>query len=73
MGQFTQNMTKKVFGDGYISWGAGKLGELTTNMATGFGKGVMKLANTQSSGEDLVEGALDVAFSFTGGSTPNHL
>ncbi|MBF0106714.1 MAG: hypothetical protein HQM16_15485 [Deltaproteobacteria bacterium] len=68
VGSTTAGMVSTVFGDGYTSWGAGKLAEMTTGMATGFGKGMLALANTQSTSEELLEGTIDVAFSFTGGS-----
>jgi hypothetical protein len=64
----TGGYIKKVWGRDTASWAAGKLGEMTSNMATGGAQGLLKLANTGSSTTDLVEGAIDVAFAFTGGS-----
>lgn len=49
-------------------WGMGHAGKLTAGLFTGLGKGVYRLSNIDSTPADLAEGAIDVAFSFLGGS-----
>ena len=64
----TGGYVQKVWGRDTTSWAAGKLGEITAGMATGFGKGVANLSNVDSGPEKILEGTIDVAFSFIGGS-----
>jgi hypothetical protein len=64
----TGGTIKNVYGKETATWAANKLGEITTNMMTGAGKGLLALANPDSSKAELIEGAIDVAFAFTGGS-----
>ena len=64
----TGGRIKNIYGKETATWAAGKLGEITTNMMTGAGKGLLALANPDSSQAELVEGAIDVAFAFTGGT-----
>lgn len=59
---------RNVWGRDQVSWVAGKVGELTAGMATGFGKGIMNLTNPDASREELLEGTIDTVFAFIGGS-----
>lgn len=52
----------------WTSWGISKVAQLTSSMFTGFGKGIYRLADQDSSSGELARGALDVALSFVGGS-----
>jgi len=52
----------------WTTWGTGQLAKLTSGFFTGFGKGIYKLANSQSTTADNVEGLLDVGLSLIGGS-----
>jgi hypothetical protein len=62
--------TDKIFetGKDWTSWGAGQLGKMTVGMFTGFGKGLYKVANTQATTGQTVEGMMDIGLSFIGGS-----
>ena len=50
------------------SWLAGKVAKLTTGMFTQLGKGIYKVADTQATTGEVVEGMIDIGFSFIGGS-----
>ncbi len=64
----TGGAVQRVWGKDTVSWGAGKIAELTAGMATGFGKGILNLTNPDSSMEELFEGTIDTLFSVIGGS-----
>lgn len=64
----TGNAIEGTIGKGWTSWGVGGIAKITVGMFTGFGKGVYKLANKQSTAGELAEGMLDVGLSFIGGS-----
>ncbi|HPQ81698.1 MAG TPA: hypothetical protein PLZ86_08250, partial [bacterium] len=66
--KLTGGAVKNVWGRDGASWVAGKLGEITAGMGTGFGKGMMNLSNVDSGPGEILEGTIDVAFSFIGGS-----
>lgn len=51
-----------------ITWISGQIARLTVGMFTGFGKGIFKVANPQSTPGEYLDGTLDIAFSFIGGS-----
>ncbi len=59
---------KQVFGRDNASWLGGKITEMTVGMATGFGKGILNLANPDASPMELLEGGIDTLFSVIGGS-----
>lgn len=55
-------------GPGYTSSSLGLVAKLTSGLVTGFGEGVYKLVDPNSSGKDLAEGTLNVGLSLIGGS-----
>jgi len=62
------NGLEGTIGKGWTSWAVGGLAKITVGMFTGFGKGIYKLANKQSTVGTLIEGGLDVGLSLIGGS-----
>lgn len=66
--KFTADFVAEYTGEGWTSWLAGKTVKLTAGLFTQFGKGITKMANTQSTTGEFVEGLVDVGFSFIGGS-----
>lgn len=62
------NVLEQTIGKGWTSWGVGGIGKMTVGMFTGFGKGIYKLANKQSTAGEIAEGMLDVGLSLIGGS-----
>lgn len=56
-----------VGGEGWTSWGAGKIGRAVVGIFTGLGKGVAALADPSSSNGELAEGGLEILFASTGG------
>ncbi len=66
--KFFADSVAQQIGKGNTSWLVGKVAKLTTGMFTGFGKGVYKVANNQSTTADIVEGSIDIGFSFIGGT-----
>jgi hypothetical protein len=67
-GKAAENAVESVMGKGWSSWLAGHAGEMTANLFTSLGKGITKVANTQSTTGEVVEGTLDIGLSFIGGS-----
>lgn len=59
---------EKVMGKGWSSWLAGHAGKLTADMFTSLGKGITKVANTESTTGEILEGSLDIGLSFIGGT-----
>jgi len=59
---------EKVMGKGWSSWLAGHAGKLTADMFTSLGKGITKVANTESTTGEILEGTLDIGLSFIGGT-----
>lgn len=68
VGDTAEAGVEAVMGKGWTSWAAGHLGRITTNMFTGLGKGITKIANQESTQGEVAEGLLDVSLSFIGGS-----
>lgn len=66
--EFAAQQVANQIGEGKISWGIGKVAKLTTGLFTQLGKGIYKVADTQATLGDTVEGGIDIAFSFVGGS-----
>ncbi len=67
-GKAAESAVESVMGKGWSSWLAGHAGEMTANLFTSLGKGITKVANTQSTTGEIVEGTLDIGLSFIGGS-----
>lgn len=67
-GSAAEGGVEYVVGKGWTSWAVGGITKTTVGMFTGFGKGMYKIANKQSSTGELVEGMLDVGLSLIGGS-----
>jgi|GEM_PF-2152916 len=67
-GQAASAVVEKTLGKGWTSWVAGHAGKLTVNLFTSLGKGITKVANTQSTQGEVAEGVLDIGMSFIGGS-----
>lgn len=67
-GQAAESTVEKHVGKGWTSWLAGHAGNITVNMFTGLGKGITKVANSESTTGEIAEGALDIGLSFIGGS-----
>ncbi|MEF2175545.1 MAG: hypothetical protein V3575_03670 [Candidatus Absconditabacteria bacterium] len=59
---------EKVIGKGYTSKLAGVIGKSAGNLFTGFGQGIYKVANPDSSEGEIAEGILDIGLSVVGGS-----
>lgn len=57
-----------VGGEGWTSWVAGKVAGITVGLFTGFGKGVVTVANRQASTVDYLTGTIDIASAAIGGS-----
>ncbi|MFA4875025.1 MAG: hypothetical protein WC956_07370 [bacterium] len=66
--KLTGGRIKDIWGRDTLSWGAGKIAEMTTGMATGFGKGVINLTLPDATNGELLEGTIDTTFSGIGGS-----
>lgn len=65
---FTADQVGQYAGKGWTSWLAGKTAKITAGMFTGLGKGIYKVANTQATTGEVVEGTIDIGFAFIGGS-----
>lgn len=63
-----EETTEAIVGEGNTSYIAGRIGKITGNMFTSFGRGVSKIANTESTAGEVVEGVMDVTMSLLGGS-----
>lgn len=57
-----------VMGKGYTGSAVGWMAKTTTGIFTGLGKGIFKVADRQSSTEDVITGGVDIGLSFIGGS-----
>lgn len=60
--------TEQVFGEGWTSWGIGKVSKAAAGIFTGLGKGITLLGNRDSQASDYVIGTMEVAGSVIGGS-----
>lgn len=67
-GKVAAGAVESTLGKGWTSWAAGHVGQLTANMVVSFGKGVSKVADTQATTGEIIEGGLDIGLSFIGGS-----
>jgi hypothetical protein len=67
-GKAAETLVEKTVGKGWSSWMAGHVGKLTVNMFTSLGKGITKVADTQATTGEILEGTLDIGLSFIGGS-----
>jgi len=69
VGDIVSAPIKYTWGEGYVSWAVGGVAKLGAGVFTGLGKGIFKLANPQSTAEDMFWGAFDVGTSLIGGSS----
>ncbi|HEY3415298.1 MAG TPA: hypothetical protein VGM23_00310, partial [Armatimonadota bacterium] len=59
---------EKVFGEGWTSWGVGKVAGATAGIFTGLGKGITLVGNRDAQASDYVIGAVEIGSAFIGGS-----
>ena len=59
---------EKVIGDGWTSWGVGKVSKATVGILTGLGKGITLVGNRDAQASDYVIGTMEIASSAIGGS-----
>lgn len=69
VGDIVSAPIKYTWGEGYVSWAVGGVSKMAAGALTSLGKGTFKLANPQSTNEDLFWGAFDVGTSVIGGSS----
>jgi len=67
-GDISSGAVEKTLGKGWTSWLAGHAGKITVNMFTSMGKGISRVADTQATTGEIIEGSLDIGLSFIGGS-----
>ncbi|NLN75212.1 MAG: hypothetical protein GX139_02730 [Armatimonadetes bacterium] len=59
---------EKVIGEGWTSWGVGKVAKAASSIFTGLGKGIYLVGNRDSNASDYAIGAIEIASSMIGGS-----
>lgn len=59
---------EQVFGEGWTSWGVGKVSGATAGILTGLGKGITLIGNRDAQASDYVIGGIEIAGSALGGS-----
>ncbi|MEI6915494.1 MAG: hypothetical protein WCL39_10210, partial [Armatimonadota bacterium] len=59
---------EQVFGDGWTSWGVGKVSKAAASMLTGLGKGITLVGNRDAQASDYVIGTAEIVSSAIGGS-----
>ena len=59
---------EETLGEGWTSWGVGKVSKATAGMLTGLGKGITLLGNRDAQASDYVIGTIEVAGAAIGGS-----
>lgn len=59
---------EKIFGQGWTSWGIGKVSKATASIFTGLGKGITLVGNRDAQASDYAIGAMEIGSSFLGGS-----
>jgi hypothetical protein len=64
----TSKGVEAVVGEGWTSWGVGKVAKAASGMFTGLGKGIALVSNRDASASDYVIGAIEIGSSALGGS-----
>ena len=52
---------EQVFGEGWTSWGIGKVSKATVGIFTGLGKGITLIGNRDAQASDYVIGGIEIA------------